>query len=41
MPSRVSCRCDIPFGWVEITSDEQARQIGLENAMIPASCLCF
>jgi thioredoxin reductase (NADPH) len=25
-------RCDIPFHWVEITSDEQARQIGLENA---------
>ena len=25
-------RCDIPFHWIEIASDEQARQIGLENA---------
>ncbi|HEY1469546.1 MAG TPA: FAD-dependent oxidoreductase [Candidatus Acidoferrum sp.] len=25
-------RCDIPLEWVEVTSEEQARQIGLANA---------
>src|SRR5882762_7589958 len=33
-------RCDIPFDWIEINRDEQARQIGLENANDPRLPVC-
>jgi thioredoxin reductase (NADPH) len=33
-------RGDVPFEWVEVTDDEQARAIGLENMADPRSPVC-
>ena len=34
-------RCDVPFEWVELTADEQARQIGVDSINDPRLPVCI
>jgi thioredoxin reductase (NADPH) len=34
-------RCDVPFEWIELKSDEQAREIGVDQAGDPRLPVCL